>query len=141
VAPGASSPRVVTVVDLAVHGVSTVRVVNTHLDDRTPEARRSAAAQIAGWVAARGDDVPLVVAGDLNATLDDDELGPLLESGLVPTLAPSAGPTATAFETEPGRRLDHLLVSRHWEVLSSDVVTSAGRASDHYPVVADLRLL
>ena len=99
-----------------------------------------AAEQIASWAADRADDLPLVVAGDLNATLDDAELAPLLAAGLRSVLPDDAGPTATAFETEDGRRLDHVLVSHHWEVGSAEVAHRAGTASDHYPVVAELRL-
>ena len=53
-------------------------------------------------------------------------------------LPAEAPPTATAFETETGRRLDHLLVSSHWTVRSAVVWTKPAPASDHYPVVASL---
>lgn len=140
VAPGASSPRVATAVDLDLAGVGPARVVNTHLDTGPAEVRHRAAEQLAAWAAARDDDLPLVIAGDLNATLDDAELAPLLAAGLRSVLPDDAGPTATAFETEVGRRLDHVLVSHHWEVVSAEVAHRAGTASDHYPVVAELRL-
>lgn len=140
VAPGAGSARIATAVDLELADGRAVRLVNTHLDAHSADARRTGAAQIVTWAEEGADGLPLVVAGDMNATLDDPELAPLLEAGLVPVLPSSAGPTATAFETEPGRRLDHLLVSDAWEVVAAEVVTGAGTASDHYPVVADLRL-
>ena len=144
VAPGAGSARIATQVELELAGGRAVWVVNTHLDAHSDAARHAGAAQIVAWI---GDlstgavgNVPLVVTGDMNATLDDAELAPLLDAGLVSALPSSAGPTATAFGTEPGRRLDHVLVSAAWEVVAAEVVTGAGTASDHYPVVADLRL-
>lgn len=140
VAPGAGSARIATIVDLELTDGRRVRVLDTHLDNASAAARRAASDQLMAWVASRPDALPLVVAGDMNATLDDPELAPFLDAGLVSALPESAGPTATAFETEPGRRLDHLLVSPEWEVFAARVVTSAGIASDHYPVVADLRL-
>lgn len=143
VAPGAGSARIATEVELELAHGRVVQLVNTHLDAHSGEARRAGAAQIVQWVGATTGatgSVPLVVAGDMNATLDGAELAPLLDAGLVPALPAAAGPTATAFETEPGRRLDHVLVSAHWEVVAAEVVASAGTASDHYPVAADLRL-
>ncbi len=134
----AGAPRVATWVDLAWAGRRVV-VVNAHLDDRSAEARHEAAVQVADAVG-RAAEMPHVVMGDFNATLDDDELQPLLAAGLRSALPAAAGPTATAFEREEGRRLDHVLVSSHWAVVSAEVATGAGRASDHYPVVADLEL-
>ncbi len=140
VAPGAGSARVMTAVELTLGDGRRARMVNTHLDSHSAQARREAATQLVRWIGELPDELPLVVTGDLNATLDDAEVAPLLEWGLSSALPPSAGPTATAFEREPGRRLDHVLVSPHWQVLRAEVVSGAGTASDHYPVVADLRL-
>jgi endonuclease/exonuclease/phosphatase family metal-dependent hydrolase len=138
--PAAGSARVMTCVQALTVGARRIHVVNTHLDDASHEARRRAAKQVCGWLAGE-PDLPVVVIGDLNATADDPELAPLFAAGLTSVLSAGAPPTATAFETEVGRRLDHLLVSHHWSVRSASVWTAAGAASDHYPVVADLELL
>ena len=135
---GAGAPRVATVAEMRIEGVAFV-IVNAHFDNLTAGARREAAEQIVALVAER-PDLPHLVMGDLNATLDDQELSPFLEAGLVPALAADAGPTATAFETEEGRAIDHLLVTPHWKVLRAAVRRDAGRASDHYPLVAELEL-
>jgi endonuclease/exonuclease/phosphatase family metal-dependent hydrolase len=139
-APGADAPRVATWVELRPSGGGpSFRLVNTHLDAHSAEARRGACHQVVAEMAAA--DLPTVVLGDFNATLDDDDLAPLSTSGLRSVLPADAGPTATAFEREEGRRLDHVLVSDHWRVRKAEVWAHASTASDHYPVVVDLELL
>ncbi len=139
-AADADAPRIATWVDLdADERDSSFRVVNTHFASHSDRARHAAAAQLVAELTA-APERPTIVVGDFNATLGDAELAPLLTHGLRSVLPDGAGPTATAFEREPGRRLDHVLVSPEWEVVSGQVWSAAGTASDHYPVVADLRL-
>lgn len=139
-AAGADAPRVATWVELrGADGGPRFRIVNTHLDAHSIDARRGSCHQIVAELAA-ADEVPTVVLGDFNATLDDDEMAPLPASGLRSVLPHDAGPTATSFEREDGRRLDHVLVSDEWEVGRAEVWAHASTASDHYPVVVDLVL-
>jgi endonuclease/exonuclease/phosphatase family metal-dependent hydrolase len=138
-APHAGAPRIATWVQLDDADGHRLQIVNTHFDSTSADARLAAAEQLAHELAT-ADDLPTVLLGDFNATLEDPELAPLLGRGLRSALLTSAGPTATSFEHEEGRRLDHVLVSHHWEVTSAEVWTSAAKASDHYPVVADLDL-
>ena len=138
-APYAGSPRIATWVELDDADGHRFRVVNTHLDSTSADARLAAAEQLAHELAT-ADDLPTVLLGDFNATLEDPELAPLLGRGLRSALPATAGPTATSFEREEGRRLDHVLISHHWEVTSAEVWTAAATASDHYPVVTDLDL-
>jgi len=133
------APRIATWVELDDTDGHRFRVVNTHFDSRSADARLGAAEQLAHELAT-AEDLPTVMIGDFNATLDDPELAPLLGRGLRSVLPAGAGPTATSFEREEGRRIDHVLISHHWAVTSAEVVTAAGTASDHYPVVAELEL-
>ena len=135
----AGAPRIATWVELDDTDGRRFRVVNTHFDSTSADARLAAAEQLAHELAT-ADDLPTLVIGDFNATLEDPELAPLLGRGLRSVLAATAGPTATSFERGEGRRLDHVLISDQWEITSAEVVTGAGTASDHYPVVADLEL-
>jgi hypothetical protein len=88
---------------------------------------------------AAGLSDPVVVTGDLNATIDDDEVAPL-------TVALSDAFAAAGVESGDPRRcssgavaIDHVLV-HGVEVLGCRVATEAGDLSDHWPVVANLRL-
>ena len=86
-----------------------------------------------------------IVVGDFNAVPSDVEAwAPLFAAGLEPALAADAPGTAHDFT---GRtdvpRLDHILVSRHWEVHDAGVVTARPRGrlpSDHWPVRAVVAL-
>lgn len=77
-------------------------------------------------------DEPLLFAADLNAPVSefDGVLGMLT----FPTDVPPTYPSAIPF-----RALDHIGFSRHWELVS--LRTARSWASDHLPLVAELRLI
>lgn len=141
--PGARSPRIATIAHVALgdgEGAIRAQVVNTHLDER-PEPRAQGARQIVGWL---DPDLPQIVLGDLNAVPGSPVLDVLLASGLRSALPPDAGGTSHRFTGRTdGRQIDHVLVSRHWTVVAGRVAATPERRplpSDHWPVVADLRL-
>jgi endonuclease/exonuclease/phosphatase family metal-dependent hydrolase len=141
--PRASFPRLATLVTVAERDGNGVPflVVNTHLDERRPENRRAAAAPLVTWLPT---GTPVILLGDLNTTEDDDAVFSVLRAaGLRSALPADAGGTAHQFRGGTGgRRIDHILVSDHWEVEEAAVVTeSVGRflPSDHWPVRAVLR--
>lgn len=136
---GARAPRIATLAEARDPDGRDLVVVNTHLDERSARRRHASAVQLAGALASRYPGVPTVVLGDLNCTIDDPELAPLLDGGLVPALAPDAGPTANHFGRRPGAAIDHILASEHWTVVSASVRADAGLVSDHFPVVAELQ--
>jgi endonuclease/exonuclease/phosphatase (EEP) superfamily protein YafD len=82
--------------------------------------------------------LPTVLAGDLNATPWSSAFSGLAAkwlrraTGIVPTW-PAAGAWL------PGIPIDHVLVSRHWAVVSQERGPDLG--SDHYPVLVRLALL
>jgi endonuclease/exonuclease/phosphatase family metal-dependent hydrolase len=140
---GASFPRMATMVTASDQtGGAPFFVVNTHFDERRPENRRAAAAQLATWLPT---GPPVILLGDLNTTEDDAEVFSVFRTaGLRSALPAHAGGTVHRFRGgTAGRRIDHILVSDHWEVEAAAVVTeSVGRflPSDHWPVRAVLRL-
>jgi endonuclease/exonuclease/phosphatase family metal-dependent hydrolase len=139
--PGASFPRVATIVEMAI-GATGQRFtfVDTHLDEHLDENRLAAADQLITWLG----EGPAVVVGDLNASPDSAVVHRLEAAGLRSALPPDAGGTNHGFTGRTdGRRIDHILVSPHWEVLDGwvDTTRPGGRLpSDHWPVVADLDL-
>jgi endonuclease/exonuclease/phosphatase family metal-dependent hydrolase len=129
----AERPRVATVCELA----GGIVIANTHLDERSPGARRDALVELDALLPR---DRPVIVMGDLNAPPGAPELGPLswLQDVKV------HGGTAHSFHGgDKGRQLDHVYVSEHWEVSHAEVVRTPRPPwpSDHWPVVVDLRLL
>jgi endonuclease/exonuclease/phosphatase family metal-dependent hydrolase len=84
--------------------------------------------------------LPLVVAGDLNAELDEPALreamswtklrsAHVLSSGSAPKSFPVRGPTDA---------IDHVLVTPEWQVVGAGVAEVPG--SDHFPVWADIEI-
>lgn len=140
--PGARFPRVATFARLRLRATGRSFVaVSTHLDAAVAANRRASALQLAGWL---DPAVPTVVLADLNAGPAGDVVGALREAGLRDALAGVPGGTEHAFTGRTDRRrIDHVLVSGHWEVRSSWIAHDrpGGRLpSDHWPVVADLLL-
>ena len=137
---GASFPRLATICRLGVGGVE-IEVANTHLDEAVAENRLRSVELLLEWL---DPSVPRVVVGDLNAEPDEAVLQRLYDAGLRQALPPSAAGTNHDFTGRTdGRRIDHILVSRDFEVERAEIVTARpfGRLpSDHWPVVADLRL-
>lgn len=141
--PDASFPRITTSIRARLPGSDrAISVFNTHLDEHLAVNRRRSVDQLREWAAETGD--PAVIMGDLNAELDRDELGPLLAAGYRSVLPPGAGSTAHEYTGElDGHAIDHILVSPEWTVLDARIETRrpSGRLpSDHWPVVATLRL-
>lgn len=134
-------PRIATVL-LGSLGDAPIGVVNTHFDHRGSRSRELAAGQIADLVAR--EDRAWIVCGDFNVTLEDHPMRVLIDRGLRRVLADGAEGTFHAFRGNAGgARIDHLLVDARWSVDRAWIDTSRPGGvipSDHWPVVADLRL-
>ncbi len=141
--PGASFPRIATMVEL-VHRRSGARygVANTHFDERRADNRLRSAELLLSWLD-RGQ--PWLVVGDLNAGPDDAVLDRFEAAGYRSALAGATGGTAHGFTgRRDGHRNDHILLGPGWDAERGEVSYRRphGRLpSDHWPVVADLRLL
>jgi endonuclease/exonuclease/phosphatase family metal-dependent hydrolase len=131
--------RVVVAATVDVGG-ETWRVASVHLSLDDDERR----AHMPGlWEALRpDDDVPLVVAGDVNERPDGvvwRELASRLQDAYV--VAP-AGPAETYSSARPHKRIDAVFVDKRVEVVECRAVhdvPGVTRASDHLPVLAVLR--
>ncbi|MFJ7103703.1 MULTISPECIES: endonuclease/exonuclease/phosphatase family protein [Streptomyces] len=117
---------------IRVKGVRT-HVYSTHLDYRADPSIR--AAQVGDMLDVLADDRgPGILVGDFNAEPSAPELAPLWQT--LRDAAPDAGPTYPAIA--PRKRIDLITVSHGITVTGAR--THATDASDHRPVVADLRL-
>ncbi|ALV48543.1 metal-dependent hydrolase [Streptomyces sp. 4F] len=117
---------------IRVKGVRT-HVYSTHLDYRADPSIR--AAQVDDMLGILADDRgPSVLVGDFNAEPSAPELAPLWHT--LRDAAPDAGLTYPAIA--PQKRIDLITVSDGITVTGAR--THAADASDHRPVVADLRL-
>lgn len=109
-----------------------ISVLTAHLDYRAdPSVRQTQVAEILRVL--ERDTLPIILAGDLNATPDAAELQPLFErlSDAVPGL-PSSGFTYPS--SQPTKRIDYILLSRHFHVELANVAPTS--VADHRPVSA-----
>ena len=123
--PGDLAPRAAQLVTVELPGRGPLRIVNTHLTYRLLSP-----VQLIRLVRRLVlDDIPTVIAGDLNM--------PLPVTGLAAGYAPAvSGRTYPA--GRPLLQLDHILASRRVARRGGEVLPPAG--SDHLPVRARLRL-
>ena len=119
-------------IEIRVKGVRT-HVYSTHLDYRADPSIR--AAQVDDMLDILADDRgPKILVGDFNAEPSAPESAPLWHT--LRDAAPDAGLTYPA--VAPQKRIDLITVSEGITVTGAR--THATDASDHRPVVADLRL-
>ncbi len=129
---GSREPRCVIGAAPAIGGAG-VRVLNAHLS-YAGAAQRERQADALATLALAGPE-PVIVTGDFNAAVESPELGGLARS------FDDAFEVVGILPGDPRRRscgpnpIDHVL-SRGLDVVACRVVTEAGDASDHLPVVA-----
>jgi endonuclease/exonuclease/phosphatase family metal-dependent hydrolase len=117
-------------------GGAGVRFLTTHLQHRSRTEREAQAGAISAVLDDAG--VPTVLLGDLNARPDSSEVEALTEHLADAWLAGGEGDGFTYRAARPVARIDYVLASPAIVVEHARVVDT--RASDHLPVVVDLRL-
>lgn len=110
-------------------GGQEVRIYNTHLQNKQPGLREAQARHIAGILA--NEDNPIILGGDMNATIRTATLAPLT-SQLVDAWSVGSGPEGTG---PNGSRIDFLLASPTIKPQRAAVLRSA--ISDHARLYAD----
>ncbi|RFP17751.1 endonuclease [Duganella sp. BJB488] len=125
-------------------------VLNAHFDHEGVVARRESAQLLLQRGRALAGTLPLIVMGDFNSTPDSEAyatIGAALRDARAISQTPPYGPVATFNDfdvTKPPReRIDYIFLSPQWQVLRYAVLTDSVDArypSDHFPVVARLRL-
>ncbi|MER6198829.1 endonuclease/exonuclease/phosphatase family protein [Streptomyces sp. NPDC001586] len=109
-----------------------LRVYVTHLDHRADPSVRATQVAEMRQIMRRGSG-PKVLLGDLNAPPSASELAPLWRD------MTDADPRASTYPArKPVKRIDYIAVSAGVDVRGAHVAETL--ASDHRPVVADLRL-
>jgi endonuclease/exonuclease/phosphatase family metal-dependent hydrolase len=113
-----------------------IDVMNTHLGLKGQERLAQAEA-----IVARMSDRPIILGGDMNENLTAPALQ-RFTAKLKDTLIEDADGKGNSFPAEaPRRRIDFILVSEEFEVLSSSMVINEETrvGSDHLPYVTTLR--
>jgi endonuclease/exonuclease/phosphatase family metal-dependent hydrolase len=136
-----------------VPGIGEIAVINTHLQVGGSGEVEEASWQRVGQSRAIADhiatlDIPVIVLGDFNCEADSGDIDPLMgpDSGLTDVWSAAAGPGKTFFDGASGEhvaRIDYVLVSHHFSVETAEVIDKERSclASDHFPLVAELRFV
>ena len=125
------------------HQLGEFRLLNTHLSFRRSDRPLQIDALLdPAWI---GEQTPFqrtIICGDLNCAPRDKSFRKLVEY-LSDTQVETPGRPKTTWPTRrPFRRIDHILISPDLTAADAYIArsTRAKRASDHYPVVADIRI-
>jgi endonuclease/exonuclease/phosphatase family metal-dependent hydrolase len=131
-------PRGFIAVTVEGPGGKPLRFVSTHFQHNVEEDRIAEAKAVNELLAARKDGIPVILAGDINATPESEPMKILLEQWHNATDEPAA---ATVPSKEPKSRIDYIFHRKGdpFSVVEARVVPEA-MASDHRPVFAVLRL-
>ncbi|MCL7987834.1 endonuclease/exonuclease/phosphatase family protein [Sphingobacterium sp. lm-10] len=135
IASSNAEPRILATVDIDLGNQQLITFATTHLDaQRDPQNRTLQAKELVRI--ARDSKHPMVIAGDLNMTTDQEAFA-LFEKVLKPTCT-TCGFTIPVIT--PKKTIDFILLRNQdsWEVVSHHVVQEH-YASDHLPVTALLR--
>jgi endonuclease/exonuclease/phosphatase family metal-dependent hydrolase len=133
--PRGGEPRTLLQAEV-LFGGATLRCLNTHLQHRSGTERRAQARAIEAVVS--GGECPTVLVGDLNAGPDTAEVDTLTRRLVDAWRRRGEGDGYTFTAEKPYTRIDYVLASPTAHVERVRVLDTD--ASDHLPVVADLRL-
>ena len=116
-----------------------LRFISTHFQHNVPEDRVAEARAINDLFAPDSDTLRTILAGDFNAKPEEEPIA-ILEQRWSHAIDPARAPSAPS--VNPKYRIDYLFTrpAAAFEVLSSQVLPEE-MASDHRPVLAELRLL
>jgi endonuclease/exonuclease/phosphatase family metal-dependent hydrolase len=123
------------VIDL---GGGRVRLIATHLHhlDNGSEIRQT---QVETLLAAWSGSPNTLIVGDLNAVPDDPEMQDLLEAGFLESASSLNHPApSTYYADNPERQIDYIWLTP--DLQPENIFIPQSSASDHLPVVVDVRL-
>ena len=115
-----------------------LRFISTHFQHNMPEDRVAEAKAINTLFAADGDDIPTILAGDMNAKPEEEPVQQLLKRW---TNAINDPPAPSAPSKNPRSRIDYIFYRPAAAfVMKETRVIDEEMASDHRPVFAVLEL-
>jgi len=133
-----SYPRGFIAVTVEEPGGKPFRFVSTHFQHNIEEDRLAEAQAVNELLAAEGDALPTILAGDMNATPDSEPMKILL-SKWTNAIDEASAPTVPS--KEPTSRIDYIMFRKGdpFTVKEAKVIPEV-MASDHRPVFAVLEL-
>lgn len=148
-------PRICTRVTFKINGKDKVCMYNTHLDCLSPVARRYGLSVILNDMKKyqEKEKLPCILTGDFNASPNGKlikqfkkEVFELNGMRAVQDIKPDLYKQATmgSFkDKETGLHIDYIFVSEEFEIIDAEVIKYNQKGkypSDHYPIMAEIRL-
>jgi len=130
-------PRTALTVEVAVPDAGPrITFTSTHLDQTRDPENRLAQAQYLNERLVHDEDIPTILAGDMNARPDTPVMDLLQARWLNP---PAADPSPIGPSGRPRMRVDYVLIrpATRWRVVESSIVNEMV-ASDHRPLLVVL---
>lgn len=135
---GAGEQRGAMQLVLAVHGRDLL-FINTHLDQRRDETERLASVEMLKSIISVAGGMPVIVCGDFNAVPESRPIetmrGILTDAWTVA----GQGDGFTIPVRKPAKRIDYIFVSSA-TIAPQKIEVLHSEASDHLPLIAELRL-
>ncbi|HAK43773.1 MAG TPA: endonuclease [Clostridium sp.] len=148
-------PRICTTAVIRLSNNKVLRVYNTHLDCFFPKARQYGLNKIEHYIGRQyeEDGLPVILMGDFNATPNSKLIKKFSESTAsnkkfiavqeserniynMSTMSKFKG-------SKKGRHIDYIFVSEDFDIINTKIVdyNNLGKyPSDHYPILADLKV-
>jgi endonuclease/exonuclease/phosphatase family metal-dependent hydrolase len=148
-------PRICTTAVIRLNNNKVLRVYNTHLDCFFPKARQYGLNKIEHYIGRQyeEDGLPVILMGDFNATPNSRLIKKFSESTdsnkkFIAVQESKRNiynmPTMSKFKgSKKGRHIDYIFVSEDVDIINTEIVdyNNSGRyPSDHYPILADLKI-
>lgn len=132
----------------------TFRIINTHLDHQSQIAREKSTVMINEESTAYPAELPQILTGDMNSSIDNPALQKLLAAGWSDSFREATGIVEPGFTYHAfhgpkytgslRNKIDFIFVRGSWKIIDSQIVKDRGPSghypSDHYFVRADLGL-
>ena len=123
---------------LEVHGRELL-FLNTHLDARREPAEREHSATELQAIVAQAGNLPVILVGDFNAPPDRPSIAKVRDFLTDAWPAVNQAPGFTIPVKQPARRIDYVWITPA-SVTPVKMAVLSSEASDHLPIVAELRL-
>jgi endonuclease/exonuclease/phosphatase family metal-dependent hydrolase len=133
-----AEPRAALEVHVVLPGGAKMAFIGTHLDHQRDQTNRMMQAKRIAELY-EGSELPMILAGDLNATPGSDPINLLCRQW---SYAARDNPQPTHPSTRPARKIDYIMYKpkSRWKVVQVKVIDEKV-ASDHCPVFAVMELL
>lgn len=148
-------PRICTTAVVELRNDEKVRVYNTHLDCLLPQARDFGLKKLGQFIEKnrKEENLPVIVMGDFNATPNSTIIkkfaaGEYNTNRFVAVQEVKkelySKSTMSSFKgKEKGMHIDYIFVSEDLEIVDVDIIkdnTDGQYPSDHYPLIADIKI-